>query len=423
MRFGCAVLLSPFILLLTCQSTTSDVWSKFDYASASSVAIKLSDEINGDYSARSLLRRGSSFWASAGGHEADDVVSVLLASKKPQLLHGLVISWKFKPGEFRVSSIDPRNNTQSVLDWRSPTLTDQEGLEVTDDASDEISYVFDESVFTDEILLEMRKPQSKNFGIYFVAGLSSGIPLFQIVPGVTSLDAEDEYCLQSRFGSQPRANTDLILGSCLEAIAAGDGRDLFTFHPDYPTLMVHAYSGYAVQLDNNDVTGGGRLILVPLENVVDLKDGRASFIPQPSSEIKLARGSEDEDWCLSFNGGSPLPRNLALNSPVTCTMSSTDSLHDTSKAVDGDSSTYWTSDTMTLETGISPAPVNITLDLGDIVSPVSVKVLWEYPALSFQLMGAVNATDHPMALYSINGNSYLTSEVQLDALARFRYLT
>ena len=125
---------------------------------------------------------------------------------------GCFIGRAYGPGEFKILSSSDGGNFEEASSWRSASRSD-------------ISYVdtvmFDSPRAIKAVTIVMKAPMSWSyFGLNDVSLISSGGESFMIVSGGAS--GSDETCLIA-------SGAQITTQSCLDAIASGDGRDVFEF--------------------------------------------------------------------------------------------------------------------------------------------------------------------------------------------------
>merc|ERR1719453_792248 len=122
-----------------------------------------------------------------------------------------------------------------------------------------------------------------------------------------------------------------MLESCSEAIAAGDGREVFSLECG----------------------------------------GAASWELTAEGQLK------SDGMCLTQSGSYAGDEDVAHGAPVHATSSSEESSHGAVKAVDGNEKTYWVS---ALD---AEGEQHLTIDLGDARTLVSAVIEWELPAMKY----------------------------------------
>ena len=91
----------------------------------------------------------------------------------------------------------------------------------------------------------------------------------------SGISAPEEMCLAVENGLVDTIGAEVLLMRCLDAIAAGDGRELFSFQSGGKLMSV--VGKHCVALSNNDVVDGGALVLEPCDAAAKSGHGHASF--------------------------------------------------------------------------------------------------------------------------------------------------
>jgi hypothetical protein len=107
---------------------------------------------------------------------------------------------------------------------------------------------------------------------------------FMVTSGATSAE---ELCLVVEGGLVDAVGSEVVAEDCLGAIAAGDGRELFSFQSG--GLLMNAVGKQCVVLSGNDLAEGGRLVLESCDAAAKYADGRAKFSQQGAARTILRR--------------------------------------------------------------------------------------------------------------------------------------
>merc|ERR1719272_434431 len=103
-----------------------------------------------------------------------------------------------------------------------------------------------------------------------------------IVSGVTSTD---EMCLVAENGSADQRGALVTAEACESAIAAGDGRELFTLTES--GQMKSAAGGLCAILAGNSAAGGGEIELDDSEAAAETGDGRSFWSLTPQGQLTM----------------------------------------------------------------------------------------------------------------------------------------
>merc|ERR1719253_2349990 len=160
-------------------------------------------------------------------------------------------------------------------------------------------------------------------------------PSFMVISGITGPDQ----CLAAV------GDSTAMLEPCTEAIAAGDGREVWSF--ENGGRLRNVVSNKCLQVSGADVSLGSC-------------EGKASSW-EMTSDGQMKHG----DVCLTQSGSFAGDEDVAHGAPVHATSSSEESSHGAVKAVDGNEKTYWTSE---LD---AEGPQHFTIDFGDSRTLVS----------------------------------------------------
>merc|ERR1719253_435824 len=137
-----------------------------------------------------------------------------------------------------------------------------------------------------------------------------------------------------------------MLEPCTESIAAGDGREVWSFEGGGKIRNV--VSGKCLEASGSAVSVGDCT-------------GKAAWELTAEGQLKVAGG----DLCLTQSGSFAGDEDVAHGAPVHATSSSEESSHGAVRAVDGNEKTYWTS---ALD---AEGAQHFTIDFGDSRTLVS----------------------------------------------------
>jgi len=204
---------------------------------------------------------------------------------------------------------------------------------------------------------------------------------FMLVAGATS---SEEACLVEK-------GSGLGLESCSGAVAAADGRELWSFQSG-GQLMNAASKKCAVP------AAGGKTI-----GMSGCGDAGA-WKMMPNGQVQVG------GKCLSQQGAGAGTENVAAHAAVSATSSANSAAHAAAAAVDGDDATFWAS-----QPG-EAGPVVLTMALGEVRDLNLMKINWEFPAQSFAI--AVSADGQQWTeVFSTTVNMAKTSRIPLNSIA------
>merc|ERR1712060_410869 len=112
------------------------------------------------------------------------------------------------------------------------------------------------------------------------------------------------------------------------------------------------------------------------------------------------------DKCLSQSGEGAGTENVAVHAAAEATSSADSSSHAAAAAVDTDDETFWASSFG--EVG----PVSLTIDLGEARRVDLMKIVWEFPALSYSVF-AMSDGNHWTEAFAMSGKVVKTSRIPL----------
>ena len=107
-----------------------------------------------------------------------------------------------------------------------------------------------------------------------------------------------------------------MLDECINSIAAGDGRDLWKLQPN--GQLENIAGGKCAGLLDNDVQGGGQIVLMGCDAALKSNDGRSQWEVLGKGQMKLTRQGS---FCLSQAGSGAGRQNVAAKAAATATSS------------------------------------------------------------------------------------------------------
>merc|ERR1712051_204734 len=209
-----------------------------------------------------------------------------------------------------------------------------------------------------------------------MAKRSEADPAFMLVAGIS---APEEMCLLEAEGK-------VYLDSCLSAVAAGDGRELWSLE------------------------AGGQLMHVVSKKCAGSSGGASIAMTECSGASVwkiLANGqAQVGDKCLSQSGVAVGTENVALWAATTATSWTNSASHGSVAAVDADDATFWASKPN------EASPVAFTVDLGETREISLLKIIWEFPAESFAVASLVDG-QHWTEVFSTTVNMVNVTQLPL----------
>lgn len=329
----------------------------FDAASASSTYSAGNLAGSPAFAAQQALSGGSGYWCSSGSHVAGQSVTWtgVLNSRRTAL--GLKVDWAYAPGEVKVLTSSDGANFEEAKCWQSSKRTE---------VAFEESFMFDAPRSVKAVSIVMRGRRSWGyFGINSAALVAEPSP-FMLVSGISSLDGEQ--CLVA-------GSSVLNLEPCLEAVAAGDGREVMQFDGD--GQIASMADGTCVVLVDGDTSGGGSIATTACSTSPESGDGRTFFSVSPNGQLKMPRLG---NYCLTVLGEGAASADIAQGADLAAT--STNAQHSVKNIADGDAQSYWAS------ASDPAAPVDVQLNFGSAKQIKSVEIEWEHPAQAYELQVA-----------------------------------
>merc|ERR1712066_749688 len=204
-----------------------------------------------------------------------------------------------------------------------------------------------------------------------------------LVGGATSAE---EMCLSEIAGS-------VRLDACSKAVAAADGRELWSFLSGGQLMNV------ASKHCAGPAAAGSALAMSDCGSASPWK-------MLPNGQVQVG-GSK----CLSQTGGGAGVENVAMHAAVVATSSANAASHSAAAAVDGDDATFWAS-----SPGEAGA-VSLTIDLGETRSLDLMRISWEFPAQSFAISASLDGRDWS-EVFSTSVNMVNVNHIPLNIAAK-----
>ena len=179
---------------------------------------------------------------------------------------GFVCCRAYGPGEVKVLVSGDGGNFAEAACWRSASRS-------------EVSYedviMFDGPQMVKSLTIVMKAPMPWGyFGLNDVSLLTSGDESFMFVSGRTS--SEGEQCLIA-------SGLELGAAACLDAVAAGDGREVFAFRGEQ---LMHTASSLCVAVPSAE---SKRVVLQNCKSLAKANDDRGAFELAHHGQLKIPR--------------------------------------------------------------------------------------------------------------------------------------
>ncbi|KAJ1610110.1 CpCCP2 [Cryptosporidium canis] len=339
------------------------------------------------------IRRGINHWLSDGNAIKKDVVYFTGILAEPRTVSGIVINWASSPGEVRIDISRDGITFEQAVDWTTNRLSSKE--------FEQKLYFKEKPIRIRRVRIGMRNPVHNFFGINFTGLLVVGAPVVQLTSGITSMT--EEFCWQIENGDIYTKGAELVLGSCIEAVASGDSREIFEFNSK--GQLFNPLSKLCVQLKDN-IVGGEALVL---DDCRKASDGSGLFELMPNNQLRLARGG---NLCLTSPGDKPGVANVALNSAASSTSVVRSSVDNGPEmAVDGKDTSFWLSEPFVL--GQDSLDVDFMIDIGSITKIKDVFIEWKYPAVDFTIDISENGKEYQTQV-SVSNNGLTSTSYSLE---------
>jgi hypothetical protein len=217
---------------------------------------------------------------------------------------------------------------------------------------------------------------------------------FMLVSGIT---AQQEFCLSVESGNIGVDGAGVVLERCAEAVAAGDGREIFSLQVG--GQMANVAGGKCVGLHDGDVADGGQIVLVDC-------DTASQWEALGNGQLKL---KDAGDLCLSQQGLGPGRTDVAANAAVLASSTANVISHGAAMAVDASAATFWASKFDDVK-----EPVDFVIDVGEVQRLHSVELSWEFPARAFSVSLSKDG-EHFSEAFATDANVLKTTRINLGS--------
>eukprot|EP00927_Polykrikos_kofoidii_P020790 TRINITY_DN1990_c0_g2_i1.p1 TRINITY_DN1990_c0_g2~~TRINITY_DN1990_c0_g2_i1.p1 ORF type:complete len:408 (-),score=70.31 TRINITY_DN1990_c0_g2_i1:99-1322(-) len=220
----------------------------------------------------------------------------------------------------------------------------------------------------------------------------SGGEAFMVISGISS---PVEMCLASTSSS------DLTLQPCASTVAAGDGRDIFSFQAN--GQLMNVATKQCVGLSKQNVRDGGSFSMMDCDHAA--ANGDSLFEATEINQLKLVG---DGDFCLTQAGVGAGIVDVALHAPATATSTLDFASHGANMAVGQEPSGFWAS-----RIGETSRNVEFSVDFGEAFLLDFAEIRWEFPAKSFSFLVSTDGSEWTEA-FATNENVLNVSRIQLN---------
>ena len=268
---------------------------------------------------------------------------------------GITIDWAYAPSEVKVLVSPDGANFAEASPWQTNP----------DDIVSFMDHVmFDSSLPVVTVTVVMRNPREwKYFGLNNV-GLIVEMGPTMFVSGATF--PSGPLCLVSS-----RKQYDVSLTPCFDAIASGNGKEIFV-RADDGTLSSATDPSKCLLLASGDETNGRKVVKGLCKYAIDAENGRGVLEPTASGQLKFTKMG---NYCASVDGNL-FHENVAAASTIVA--SSNQNGHPPEHAINtfDDATSYWAS----ASEQFANATIDVTLDFGKNVHVEQIEIDWELPA-------------------------------------------
>jgi len=319
---------------------------------------------------------GFSYWCSTGFHLKNQIITWEGVFEYTRRLSHLWIRWAYAPGSYRILTTNDGSNWEESIPWQ----TGFKGVLWQWLAKifwwwrwfykSYAEYIpFGSPVWAKRIRIQMRESVFNYFGIYRVeAWMKSWTVMLK-----TAAQGDNDGCLISADGSG-KDGREIQLMDCTEAIAAGDGRELWTIQNNFE---ITSYVGEkCIEAAEGDTSDGARIQINDCWVSKSAGDGREKWVMDHNG---LTRLYKDQSKCLTVLTNSQL-ENLCLNSKSFASSTLNDGQHEANMAVDGYQENYWVS-------GPGNNEATFTMMFNEPTTIKEIQIKWKFPAEEFEVLG------------------------------------
>lgn len=238
---------------------------------------------SGAFAARRAAAAGGGYWCSAGNHLPSEKVMWTGRLRATHKVLGVRINWAYAPGQFKLLTSADGTNFQEAACWRGPSQAEASFAE---------SVMFPEAVSASAVAIVMQSPQP--WGYFGINDVSLAVEPYALMLVVGAPSPAGELCLVSH-GAAARAEP------CLDAVAAGDGREIFSFAGDGQVRNAAAGGCLAARGGDQDgAPGDGSVAFEKCADPRDAGDGRFVWEADQSGELRTLRMGSNR--CLRISG-------------------------------------------------------------------------------------------------------------------------
>ncbi|SBT43802.1 LCCL domain-containing protein [Plasmodium ovale wallikeri] len=358
------------------------------------------------YDAKRAIQNNPSYWCSSGNHSKDEEVTWTGYLNTKGFIKGVKISWEYSPELVNISVSADGENYKNVIPYKK--------ISGNESSFDEI-YFFKKLEEVISIRIGLKNAIHKYFGIREVKIIGGGNPYFLLLSGITS---EHEMCLQVEEGLINNDNTSVILDSCINALASGDGRELWKTNSNNQIISAFSDPPKCLAVINLDNLENNKVVLYDCLRALEDGDGKSNWVFESNSQIRLQRNGEP--LCISqknMYGNTPGIHDILLNMDVSVDSSSTlDDDHNADNTIDGNLNSFWASATFP---DSYEHLVYFIIDLNTFVEISRVKIFWEYPPLHYSIAVSTENQNYKIVLENLANPSFVTIDTLKNLETRY----
>ncbi|KAI4836902.1 LCCL domain-containing protein [Plasmodium brasilianum] len=358
------------------------------------------------YDAKRAIQKNPSYWCSSGNHSKDEEITWTGYLNTKGFIKGVKISWEYSPELVSLSVSADGENYKNVIPYRR--------ISGNEASFDEI-YFFKKLEEATSIKIGLKNAIHKYFGIREVKIIGGGNPHFLLLSGITS---EHEMCLQVEEGLINNDNTSVILDSCINALAAGDGRELWKTNSNNQIISAFSDPPKCLSVINLDNLETNKIVLYDCLRALEDGDGKSNWIFESNSQIRLQKSGEP--LCISqknIYGNVPGIHDILLNMDVSVDSNSTlDDDHNPDNTVDGNLNSYWASATFADN---YEHLVYFIIDLNKFAEISRIKIYWEYPPLHYSIAVSTDNQNYKIVVETLANPSFVTIDTLKNIETRY----
>lgn len=347
------------------------------------------------YDAKRAIQNNPNYWCSSGNHSNDDEITWTGYLNTKGFIKGVKVSWAYSPEFVKISVSSDGEKYRTIIPYKKIS---------SNEASFDEIYFFKRLEEAMSIKIGLKNARHKYFGIREVKLIGGGNPYFLLLSGISS---EEEMCLQVEEGLINNDNTSIILDSCTNALASGDGRELWKTNSNNQVISAFSDPPKCLSVVNLDDLENNKIVLYDCLRALEDGDGKSNWIFESNSQIRLQKSGDA--FCISqknIYGNIPGIHDILLNLDVSIYSNSTlDDDHNPDNTIDGNLNSYWASATFTDN---YDHLVYLVLDLNKITDLSRIKIYWEYPPLHYNISVSTDNQNFTVVSENLANPSYIT---------------